>query len=244
MQLCPQPASAYRALLVAEVTSTRTHWEDFRSKHKKDSRFRDFGRDDRERERIFRNWLRELGEIKRADAEKAESKFLDMLREHASDISKEAKWANVKHRFANDPRYGAIASSSQREEAFKKFQEKRSKDAMTEAEAAKEDPEESKRKAAEERKARQAASLKEREEKVRKEREVLDRAAGRSRAEAGREESEREYRSLLIDAVRDHEVRFIFSKAMCFELTCIVYRPNGTKFCPVWKRIHASHLPA
>lgn len=59
-----QPASAYRALLIAEVTSTRTHWEDFRKKHKKDARFRDFGRDDREREKAFRTWLKDLGESK------------------------------------------------------------------------------------------------------------------------------------------------------------------------------------
>ena len=57
-----QPASLYRLLLVAEVKSTRTHWEDFRKKFKKDSRFRDFGRDDREKEKAFRGWLRELGE--------------------------------------------------------------------------------------------------------------------------------------------------------------------------------------
>lgn len=59
-----QPATAYRALLVAEVTSTRTHWEDFKRKYKKDQRFREFGRDDREREKAFRSWLRELGESK------------------------------------------------------------------------------------------------------------------------------------------------------------------------------------
>ena len=68
------------------------------------------------------------------------------------------------------------------------------------------DTEEAKRKAAEERKAKQAASIREREEKVKKEKAALDRAAARSRADAGRDESERAFKSLLIDAVRDHGV--------------------------------------
>lgn len=57
-----QPEQGYRALLVAEVTSTRAHWDDFKLKFKKDNRFRSFGRDDREREKAFKSWLRELGE--------------------------------------------------------------------------------------------------------------------------------------------------------------------------------------
>ena len=205
-----QPASAYRALLMAEVTSTRAHWEDFRNKHKKEARFRDFGRDDRERERVFRNWLRELGEIKRADAQKAEGKFTEMLEEHLARAgvtpAEAARWSDVKGQLSKDPRYGLVASSSQREEVFKRFIKQRAEAAVSQSAESKVDPEEVARRAAEDRKTRQAASLREREEKVRREREAQDRLAGRSRAEAGREESEREYKNLLIDAVRDHEV--------------------------------------
>lgn len=206
------PASAYRALLMAEVMSTRAHWADFRNKHKKEARFRDFGRDDRERERVFRNWLRELGEIKRADAQKAEGKFTEMLEEHFARSgvtpAEEARWSDVKGQLSKDPRYGVVASSSQREEVFKRFIKQRADAAASQSAESKVDPEEGARKAAEDRKARQAASLKEREEKVRREREAQDRLAGRSKAEAGREESEREYKNLLIDAVRDHEAKW------------------------------------
>lgn len=52
----------YDALLSAEVTSTRTTWDDFRRKWKKDRRFFGFGRDEREREKVFRAWVKELGE--------------------------------------------------------------------------------------------------------------------------------------------------------------------------------------
>jgi transcription elongation regulator 1 len=52
----------YDALLRAEASSTRETWEDFRRKWKKDRRFFAFGRDDREREKVFRSWLKDLGE--------------------------------------------------------------------------------------------------------------------------------------------------------------------------------------
>ncbi|CAD6581997.1 MAG: hypothetical protein CYPHOPRED_001762 [Cyphobasidiales sp. Tagirdzhanova-0007] len=193
------PATAYRALLVAEVTSTRTHWEDFRKKFKRDSRFRDYGRDDREKEKGFRNWLRDLGEIKRADAQKAQEKFIQMLEEN--HIPDNTNWAAVKGLVSTDPRYHSIESSSAREEAFNKYMDKRAT-SVTQSDTL--DTEEAKRKAAEERKAKQAASIREREEKVKKEKAALDRAAARSRADAGRDESERAFKSLLIDAVRDH----------------------------------------
>jgi transcription elongation regulator 1 len=55
---------AYDSLLKVEVTSTRIRWEEFRRKWKKDRRFFAFGRDEREREKVFRAWLRDLGERK------------------------------------------------------------------------------------------------------------------------------------------------------------------------------------
>ena len=56
------PKVTYQELLRSEVTSTRTRFEDFRKTFKKDRRFFSFGRDDKEREKIFKSWLRELGE--------------------------------------------------------------------------------------------------------------------------------------------------------------------------------------
>lgn len=54
--------SAFDTLLQSEVVSTRTSWEEFRRKWKKDRRFFGFGRDDREREKVFKMWLKDLGE--------------------------------------------------------------------------------------------------------------------------------------------------------------------------------------
>ena len=110
------------------------------------------------------------------------------------------------------------------------------------------DPEEAKRKAAEERKAKQAASLKEREDKVKQDKTALERAAGKSRVEAGREESGRAYKALLIDAVRDHEVRnkFPFVIRSVIKVNHARYNPprlDGVMLSLIWSKIPALAIP-
>jgi len=56
------PKEEFEKLLVSEVKSTRTSWTDFRRQFKKDRRFYGWGRDDREREKRFREFLKDLGE--------------------------------------------------------------------------------------------------------------------------------------------------------------------------------------
>jgi transcription elongation regulator 1 len=56
------PKEAFERLLKEEVKSTRASWTDFRRTWKKDRRFWGWGRDDREREKRFRDYLKELGE--------------------------------------------------------------------------------------------------------------------------------------------------------------------------------------
>lgn len=56
------PKDAFERLLREEVKSTRTSWTDWRRTWKKDRRFYGWGRDDREREKRFRDYLKELGE--------------------------------------------------------------------------------------------------------------------------------------------------------------------------------------
>lgn len=100
----------------------------------------------------------------------------------------------VKTRHVSDPRYDAVNSSSLRESLF--TQHVASLSSSSSAPAAKLD-----------KATRAAASLKEREEQVRGEKERMGRSAAAARGAAGREEGEREFQSLLIDTVRDHEVR-------------------------------------
>lgn len=56
------PKEEFERLLREEVKSTRTSWSDFRRTWKKDRRFYGWGRDEREREKRFREFLKELGE--------------------------------------------------------------------------------------------------------------------------------------------------------------------------------------
>jgi hypothetical protein len=56
------PQEAFERLLKEEVKSTRTSWSDFRRTWKKDRRFWGWGRDDRQREKSFREYLKDLGE--------------------------------------------------------------------------------------------------------------------------------------------------------------------------------------
>lgn len=189
------PEREYRALLREEVTSTRTRWDDFRRKFRKEKRFYSFGRDDRDREKLFKTHLRELGERKRADAQRAEADFMDLLKE-SDDIKPGAAWSQAKKGINHDPRYDAVGSSSLREELFNKY--------LTTLEDA---PPESMETAAErkirERKEKQKASLREREQAVRDQQAKVSDDVVKSRKDAGREEGERLYSSLLTDAIRD-----------------------------------------
>jgi hypothetical protein len=56
------PKQEFEQLLEQEVKSTRMSWTDFRRTWKKDRRFYGWGRDDREREKRFRDFLKDLGE--------------------------------------------------------------------------------------------------------------------------------------------------------------------------------------
>lgn len=89
-----QPLAAYRNLLAATVTSTRTHFSDFKKAHGKDARFREFGKTEGEKEKEFKKYLKDLGEKKREAAEKADKEFKEMLNED-TDIREGDKWADV-----------------------------------------------------------------------------------------------------------------------------------------------------
>ncbi|TDL13252.1 hypothetical protein BD410DRAFT_735577 [Rickenella mellea] len=88
------PKEEFERLLRDEVKSTRTVWSDWRKTWKKDRRFYGWGRDDREREKRFREWIKELGEQKRAAAQKAEADFIGLLKEKGG-IKPDSIWKDV-----------------------------------------------------------------------------------------------------------------------------------------------------
>ncbi|KAI0638048.1 hypothetical protein C8Q77DRAFT_1089037 [Trametes polyzona] len=205
------PRQEFERLLKDEVKSTRTSWTEWRRQWKKDRRFYGWGRDDREREKRFREYLKELGEQKRAAAQKAEKDFFALLKE--SGLAKPgAVWREIKKHLVADPRYDAVGSSSLREELFNTYLKAGASDdaAKPPQDAAEqpsnqtpaEDDEERERK----KKERKERAVKEREEKVRAERSKVEAEIDRSKLGLTREEGELEFRTMLTDAIRDPQV--------------------------------------
>lgn len=111
------PKEEFERLLREQVTSTRASWSDFRRAWKKNRQFYSWGRDDYDREKRFKAFLRELGESrsnvpltfnrtncisieKRAAAQKAEADFFTLLKEHGASnenpdwkqVSRQSSW--------------------------------------------------------------------------------------------------------------------------------------------------------
>ncbi|KZT51880.1 hypothetical protein CALCODRAFT_521067 [Calocera cornea HHB12733] len=180
-------------LLHSDVTSTRTSWTDWRRKWKKERRFWGWA-GDREREARFRQWLRVLGERKRGEREAAERRFGEMLAEASVDASR--PWAEVKKQLASDPRYDAVGSASLREELYTAH--------VASLRAASSAPQAKHASKLE----RQQRALHERQAHVGQELARAERQAEHSRSLLGAEEGERDFGSLLVDAVRDLDARW------------------------------------
>ncbi|SJL01980.1 uncharacterized protein ARMOST_05304 [Armillaria ostoyae] len=202
------PKDEFDRLLATEVKSTRLSWGDFRRSWKKDRRFYGWGRDDREREKRFKEHLKELGEKKRAASQKAEFDFFALLREN--QLSQDAVWKDVKRSLTRDPRYDAVGSSSLREELFKTFQKAQEKGRDEKTATIEDSPDNGKMDVDidenERRRLRKEKAVREREERVRIERGIVEANIGRSRNELNKEEGERDFRTLLTDAIREPQM--------------------------------------
>ncbi|OSC98923.1 hypothetical protein PYCCODRAFT_1470576 [Trametes coccinea BRFM310] len=207
------PKQEFEKLLKEEVKSTRTSWTEWRRQWKKDRRFYGWGRDDREREKRFREYLKELGEHKRAAALKAEKDFFALLKE--SGLAKPgAVWKEIKKHLVSDPRYDAVGSSSLREELFNTYIKAGASDPAANsstsdgagAPQSSEIPEGKEEDRERRRKERMERAVKEREEKVRAERSKVEAAIDRSKQGLTKEEGELEFRTMLTDAIRDSQV--------------------------------------
>ncbi|KAH9482626.1 Transcription elongation regulator 1 [Psilocybe cubensis] len=201
------PKEDFERLLKEEVKSTRTSWTDFRRSWKKDRRFYGWGRDDKEREKRFREFLKELGELKREAAQKAERNFFALLKEHPF-VTEGIAWKDAKKKIYKDPRYDAVGSSTLREELFNTFIKDRGFQHKPEQNAALQpnSPTTYGQAEGEEREERRKKAVKEREEKVNAERRRLDADIERSKMGIDKEEGERTFRTLLTDAIRESQV--------------------------------------
>ncbi|EIM85639.1 uncharacterized protein STEHIDRAFT_140208 [Stereum hirsutum FP-91666 SS1] len=202
------PKEEFERLLREEVKSTRTSWSDFRRTWKKDRRFYGWGRDEREREKRFREFLKELGEKKRAAAQKAEADFFALLKE--SGIAQAGSvWKDVKRKVQDDPRYDAVGSSSLREELFSTFLKAQSANTTPPAESkatpnsSKADDHEAEQEKEKKKREKKERAVKEREEKIKAEQRRVEADINKSRMGLNKEEGELEFRTMLTDAIRD-----------------------------------------
>ncbi|KAI6119360.1 Hsp90 protein-domain-containing protein [Pisolithus croceorrhizus] len=199
-----------RYVLLPSVKSTRCSWTDFRRTWKKDRRFYGWGRDDREREKRFKEFLKNLGNVRILASHRAD--FFSLLRE--SGLAQPGSlWKDIKRELSHDPRYDAVGSSSLREELFNTFVKARLGSLTNDKSGSIKDNEEmfkateTREEDSQHRKLeRKQRALKEREEKVRVERGRVEAEIGRSRVDLNKEESEREFRTLLTDAIRDPQL--------------------------------------
>lgn len=118
-------------------------------------------------------------------------------------IHADSSWRKVQRDIDNDPRYKIISSSTEREDIFREYlKQLREQDRDKQAKL--------------ERKAREDASLREREETVRRERASQRRDMERARGSLRRDESVTIFKSLLVDSVRNHNVRI----ELCLDKAC------------------------
>ncbi|EFI27699.1 peptide-binding protein [Coprinopsis cinerea okayama7 len=198
------PKEEFDRLLKEEVKSTRTSWTEFRRTWKKDRRFYGWGRDDREREKAFREFLKELGETvpeKRAAAQKAEADFFALLKER-QEIQPGVVWKEIKRTLYDDPRYDAVGSSSLREELFNTYI-RTIKANPSEASSKREGDRQAQSPEKESKESRRERALREREQKVKMEQGRVSMNIEKSRMGLHQEGGERAFKTMLVDAIRD-----------------------------------------
>ena len=134
---------------------------------------------------------------KRAAAQKAEKDFFTLLREN--NANEKSAWKDFKRKISSDPRYGAVGSSSLREELFSTFLKVNTGNSSTSQPTtssshspeknAEEYPGEAERK-----KEKRERALREREQRVKADLSKFEAQIERSRAGLNKEEDERDFR--------------------------------------------------
>ncbi|PLW36953.1 hypothetical protein PCASD_06663 [Puccinia coronata f. sp. avenae] len=201
------------------------------------------------REKVFKSWLKELGEQKRQQLMKAEEDFRTLLAEKASLVEEEG-YADFKLRVQKDARFLAITSNSSKESMWKKWREesRRAAAANDKNSSTNGISELESQKTNEEKKNREMQSLKAREEQVRSMHKTLEKASKQTKTLLGREEAEREFESFLIDHVRDHNADWSDVKSQLTrdpryeEIRCLAPHELKAIFTRHTDSIYAKHI--
>ncbi|KAL1921158.1 uncharacterized protein VTP21DRAFT_10874 [Calcarisporiella thermophila] len=185
--------------LLAEETTHRTYWDDFSRRFRRDKRFTALD-SAKERETLFKDHVAKLREKRKMEMKKARDDFLELLKE-TSEIGPNSSWRKIKQIICDDPRYEAVGSSTEREDIFYDYCRQL------------EDEEREERRRERERRAKEEASLRERERVVRAQKHRQLREMDNQKSAAIREEAVGQFRSLLVDFVRSHQLTWSEKRA-------------------------------
>jgi len=167
-----------------------------RSRDKSHDKSRDKSRDEsKDRSRDRKDSRDSKAEEKEAKKKKVKADFMDLLAEEKKRISPDSLWSKKKKYYQDDERYGAVGSSSLREEYFLEYCQTLVEKVDPEVEAAE--------KRANEKREREANAIKNRETDVARRQVDQSREWERERGAHAREEAQQHFIALLHDMVRD-----------------------------------------
>ncbi|XP_048884083.1 transcription elongation regulator 1a isoform X2 [Brienomyrus brachyistius] len=189
-----QAKEEFRKMLEEAKPNIRMTFSEFASKHARDARFKAIEKM-KDREAMFIEFMTALRKKEKEDSksrgEKMKVDFFELLADQ--HVDGQLRWSKVKDKLEGDPRYKAVESSAMREELFKQYVEKLSKNLDSEKEKELE------------RQARIEASLREREREVQKARSEQTKEIDREREQHKREEAIQHFKALMSDMVRSSD---------------------------------------
>lgn len=149
--------------------------------------------------------------VKRQEIIKLENAFRELLKS-TGEIKGDSEYKDIKPLLVNRSAYKQLTSSSTKERLFNEYKQELNgngnADRNTESNKAEDDSQNNENDKKLDKESRVQASLKAREEKVRKDKERMEKATKVSKSNLNAEESEREFRTLLIDTVRNHNAKW------------------------------------
>ncbi|XP_022091695.1 transcription elongation regulator 1-like isoform X2 [Acanthaster planci] len=187
-----QSKEDFKALLSDAKLGPKTSFSEFGQKYGKDARFKGIDKM-RERESLFNEYIVQLRKQAKEEsshkAEKLRTEFFSLLDE-LKNLDSKSRWSKVKDSIHHDPRYKAVHHSSQREDLFKEYINRKSEVKDENAEKQK----------------RVETSLREREKEVQRTRNEQQKELERERGQFKKEEAMQHFKALLTDLVRDSEM--------------------------------------
>ncbi|KAG8184519.1 hypothetical protein JTE90_023533 [Oedothorax gibbosus] len=186
----------FRKLLEEANLSTKSTFSDFAQRYGKDDRFKAIEKM-REREGLFNEFLQDIRKKERDERfiqrEKSKKDFIELLKEQKG-LDKHTRWSEFKKTISEDSRYKAVDSSSIREDWFKEFVNKMSRDAEDDA---------SKERGKQE---RAEASIRERQKEVHRTLSSHLRERDKERELHKHDEAIQHFKALLTDLIRAPDI--------------------------------------